>query len=102
MSNEKIVVSRQSMDLLGVFFIVLFLLKLGVVETIVVGWSWWWITAPIWGPFALAVGIIIMIPVTTCFLALTITTVAAIAASPSYIISNIKAKRRTDKGRKKG
>lgn len=33
--------------ILGIVFIVLKL-------TEVVGWSWWWVTAPIWGPFAVA------------------------------------------------
>ncbi len=24
-------------------------------------WSWWWVFAPIWGPFALLVGIIVLV-----------------------------------------
>ena len=36
---------------LVVFFLVLFALK--VTETgVVANWSWWWITAPLWGPIA--------------------------------------------------
>lgn len=38
------------------FFSLLFLLflglKLGEVG-VVAGWSWWWVTAPLWGPLAL-------------------------------------------------
>jgi len=30
-------------------FITFMVLKL----TSVIGWSWWWVTAPLWGPFAL-------------------------------------------------
>lgn len=36
--------------LLGVVFVVLKL-------TGVIGWSWWWVTAPFWGGFALVFGI---------------------------------------------
>ena len=35
------------LGLLGLLFIGL---KLGGV----IGWSWWWVTAPLWGPLALA------------------------------------------------
>ena len=43
----------------GVLFIVFLVLKL--VGTI--SWSWWWVTAPLWGGFAifLAVGIIAIV-----------------------------------------
>ena len=34
-----------------VLFVVFLVLKL----TGVIGWSWWWVTVPVWGPFALAV-----------------------------------------------
>lgn len=33
----------------GILFVVFLILKL----TGVIGWSWWWVTAPIWVPFAL-------------------------------------------------
>jgi hypothetical protein len=40
--------------LLGLVFIVFLFLKLnGTID-----WSWWWVTAPLWGPFALLLGII--------------------------------------------
>ncbi|WIC89633.1 membrane protein [Rhodococcus phage Apiary] len=43
--------------LLGLTFIVFLVLKL--IE--VIDWSWWWVTAPLWGPTLLAV--VILIPV---------------------------------------
>lgn len=36
------------MNLLGVAFVVLKLCK-------VIDWSWWWVTAPFWGPWAVFV-----------------------------------------------
>lgn len=38
--------------LLGVVFVTLKLLGY-------ITWSWWWVTAPFWGPFALVIGCII-------------------------------------------
>lgn len=60
---QKVVVTKQGISFFGILFIVLLLLKVGVVETAVIGWSWWWITAPLWGPAALTIGILIMIVV---------------------------------------
>lgn len=37
-------------------FVVFLVLKL----TNVVAWSWWWITAPLWGPFALALALALL------------------------------------------
>lgn len=34
-------------------FITFLVLKL----THVIDWSWWWVTAPVWGPFALVLAI---------------------------------------------
>lgn len=58
MANDqtKVVVTRQGIGFCGVLFIVLLLLKVGVIETMVTGWSWWWITSPLWGPLALFIG----------------------------------------------
>lgn len=41
---------------LGLLFITLLVLKL----TSVIDWSWWWVTAPLWGGFAIlaVIGII--------------------------------------------
>lgn len=65
--NVEIIVKGNSIKFCGIFFLTLFLLKVGIVETMVMEWSWWWITAPLWGPFAvvaaffLVAGIIILI-----------------------------------------
>jgi hypothetical protein len=40
-----------NLNLLTPLFLVFLVLKL----TGFIAWSWWWITAPLWGPFALAV-----------------------------------------------
>jgi len=87
-SNEqKIVVAKNSIGFFGIMFIILFLLKVGVVETVVMGWSWWLITIPIWGPVALVIAF---------FLACLIIglLIGAIAALVSWIIKNRKEKAR--------
>lgn len=66
-SDQKVVVNRNGIGFCGILFIILLLLKVGVVETVVVGWSWIWIFVPLWGPLAfvasffLVAGIIILI-----------------------------------------
>ncbi|MDQ1085664.1 hypothetical protein [Siphonobacter sp. SORGH_AS_1065] len=53
-SNSK----SEGIGLLGLVFIVFLVLKL----TSVITWSWWWITAPLWGPIALvAAGFILFV-----------------------------------------
>jgi len=46
MNNQTVVVAPVA-GLLGVAFVILKLCK-------VIGWSWWWVTCPFWGPAALA------------------------------------------------
>jgi len=48
-----------SIDFSGLLFIVFLILKLCGVIT----WSWWWVTAPLWGPvaFVLALGLLYVI-----------------------------------------
>jgi len=43
MSNniQKVVVTKQGSGFCGLLFIILLLLKIGVVETAVMSWSWW-------------------------------------------------------------
>jgi ABC-type nickel/cobalt efflux system permease component RcnA len=43
-------------SLAGLTFIVFLVLKL----CNVIDWSWWWVTAPLWGPFALGLVIFIV------------------------------------------
>lgn len=39
---------------LGLLFLVFLTLKLcGVI-----GWSWWWVTAPLWGPFVVVLAVL--------------------------------------------
>ena len=51
MSNNS---SSGGIGLGGVLFIVFLVLKL----TGQIDWSWWWVTAPLWIPFAIVLGII--------------------------------------------
>lgn len=41
--------NSNGMDICSVLFIVFLVLKL----TGLITWSWWWVTAPLWGPFVL-------------------------------------------------
>lgn len=45
--------SGGGMGICGVLFIVFLVLKLTEVGS-VAGWSWWWVTSPLWIPFVLA------------------------------------------------
>lgn len=42
-----------SIDFSGLLFIVFLILKLCGVIT----WSWWWVTAPLWGPVAIVLAL---------------------------------------------
>ena len=42
------------------FFNLLFLVFLVLKLTKVIDWSWWWITAPLWGPLAALVGFLLL------------------------------------------
>lgn len=42
-------------------FGLMFLLFLGLKLTHVIDWSWWWVTAPLWGPLAAAVVIVMVV-----------------------------------------
>lgn len=47
---------KQSFPLLGILGIVFVTLKLcGVIN-----WSWWWVLLPFYGPFAIALGILVV------------------------------------------
>lgn len=43
--------------LLPLLFVVFLVLRL----TGVIAWSWWWVTAPLWGPLALAVALVLVL-----------------------------------------
>lgn len=54
MSNRKNnVVVSCSVGFTEILFLVFLVLKL----TGVIDWSWWWITAPLWGGFGILLGI---------------------------------------------
>lgn len=56
MSSNQ-VVSSGGIGFSGLLFIVFLVLKL----TGVINWSWWWITAPLWGSFAIGLVILAVI-----------------------------------------
>ncbi len=49
--------SGGGIGLCGATFIVFLILKL----TGHITWSWWWVTAPLWIPTALALGILVIV-----------------------------------------
>ena len=53
-NSVKYVVSGPSINILGLLGVAFVVLKL----TGHITWSWWWVTAPFWGPWALALAII--------------------------------------------
>lgn len=61
MSNKQVVYSGPGvLGILGVAFVVLKL-------TGFINWSWWWVTIPFWGPFALFIVILLIIGVIGIF-----------------------------------
>lgn len=57
MSDSKTSVTVGGTSFCNLLFLVFLVLKL----TKVINWSWWWVTAPIWGPIALVVAILIVV-----------------------------------------
>ena len=47
----------------GILFVVFLILKL----TGYIDWSWWWVTAPLWIPFAIAMGFLVFILAVSVF-----------------------------------
>lgn len=45
------------------FFGLLTILFIGLKLTHYVDWSWWWVTAPLWGPMAFAAGLTALIAI---------------------------------------
>lgn len=44
--------------------LIVFLVFLVLQLTDVINWSWWWVTAPLWGPIALGIGVMaLFIPI---------------------------------------
>ena len=55
-SNEKTITVFGGIGFLDALFLVFLVLKL----TKVINWSWWWITAPLWGQVALCAVILVV------------------------------------------
>lgn len=55
-SSSKASASAGGVGFFGLLFIALLVLKL----THVIDWSWWWITAPLWGSVALVIGVVVL------------------------------------------
>jgi len=53
MEKTKQIVSVTFSQLLFITFLILKL-------TNVIDWSWWWVTAPLWGPIVIVLGILII------------------------------------------
>lgn len=49
-------VSKKGVSYSGVLFLIFLVLKL----TKVITWSWWWITAPLWGGIAILIAFIVL------------------------------------------
>ena len=56
--NNKNTVLGGGLTFLQALFLVFLVLKL-TGKTVVATWSWWWVTAPLWG--GLAIGLIILL-----------------------------------------
>ena len=57
MSNNKTEISIGGLSFSSLLFIVFLVLKL----TGVITWSWWWVTAPLWGGIALVLGALLLL-----------------------------------------
>lgn len=59
MESNKSTASSGGVGLLGLVFVAFLVMKLAKVGA-VADWSWWWVTAPLWGGFALVCAIFIV------------------------------------------
>lgn len=55
--------SSGGIGFLGMLAIVFIVLKL----CNVIAWSWWWITAPLWGPVALVLALLLIVGICKAF-----------------------------------
>lgn len=55
MNNNKfeITIGGWACQALGIVFVTLKLMHY-------IDWSWWWVTAPFWGPMAIAIGLLLL------------------------------------------
>lgn len=59
MSIKKKYSNSSNEDFLGILFIVFLVLKL----TNVIDWSWWWVTAPLWGGIAVVIVVFLIVSI---------------------------------------
>jgi hypothetical protein len=52
--------SSGGISLLGLIFVVFLVLKLAEIGTVAT-WSWWWVTSPLWLPFAVAIPVLFLV-----------------------------------------
>ena len=57
--SDKSNASSGGIGFTGLLFLTFLVLKL----TNVIDWSWWWVTCPLWGPLAFALGILSIIAI---------------------------------------
>ena len=57
MENKKFNIPTGSISLCNMMFIAFLVLKL----CHVIEWSWWWVTAPLWMPVAIAIIVAILV-----------------------------------------
>lgn len=54
-------IDKKSLGGFDLLLIGLALIFITLKLTKVIAWSWWWVTAPIWGPFALVILVLLAI-----------------------------------------
>lgn len=96
-NDQKVSINSRGIGFCGILFIVLLLLKVGVVETAVTGWSWWLITLPLWGPTCLVFGIIAINMLVILSVGLIIFSGGLIVMAISDQIEKIKTNKTTKK-----
>ena len=57
MSDSRSINVSGGVGIAGLLFVAFVVLKLCEV----IAWSWWWVTAPLWGGIALAVAVLVLI-----------------------------------------
>lgn len=57
MADKNSTASSGGVGFFGLMFLILMTLKL----TNYIDWSWWWVTAPLWGGFAIILLIILIV-----------------------------------------
>jgi hypothetical protein len=68
-SNSSSNAGAGGMSIFGFVFLLFLGLKLGEVG-VVAGWSWWWVTAPLWGPVAAFLMLVVIVAVVAGIIAL--------------------------------